>query len=72
MSIKKLTPQPTIHDTAVTEETILGQWTEIGAYTSIVESSIAIPLNFAKLFTLGLESFAQLLLMSGLIRATIQ
>ncbi len=40
MSIKKLTPQPTIHDTAVIEQTILGHWTEVGAYTSIAESSL--------------------------------
>jgi len=38
--MKKLSPEPTVHPTAVIKDTKLGAWTEIGAHTSLVEAAV--------------------------------
>ncbi len=38
--MKRLSPTPTVHDTAHIEDTALGEWTEVGAHTSLVGSSL--------------------------------
>ncbi|MFB9991602.1 DapH/DapD/GlmU-related protein [Deinococcus oregonensis] len=38
--MKKLSPEPTVHPTALIRGTHLGQWTEIGANTSVVDSEV--------------------------------
>ena len=38
--MKRLSEQPSVHETAVIRESTLGKWTEVGARTTIVESAM--------------------------------
>lgn len=38
--MKQLSTEPSVHETARIKDSHLGEWTEVGAYTSIVESSL--------------------------------